>query len=257
MDAPEDDWWTSFHVPELADLFLARTDPQELQQTVEFLKESLRLERGGRVYDQCCGIGSLGIALAKQDMLVTGADLCSEFVDRARVDAGRAGVFCEFHCADAFQFVPAISCDAVFNWYSSFGYATSDERNRRMLARAYEALRPGGRFALDVPNFPAVLRSFQPHIVRRGMSQGRPVVLIRESTMLLERGVLAQVWTWLIDGQPPVAHNSELRLYLPHQISDMLATCGFVDIRMTASIAGDELTLDSPRLICTATRPEK
>lgn len=257
MKSAADDWWTTFHVPEMADLFLARQDPSELEQTLAFLRETLRLERGARLYDQCCGIGSLSVALAREGVLPTGADLCDDFIARARQDAARAGVACEFHVADAFEFVPAVACHAVINWYSSFGYACSDERNRQMIARAYDALRPGGRFALDVPNLCGVLRNFQRHLVRRGESRGRKVTLIRESTVVLERGVLKQVWTWLIDGRPPIERTSELRLYLPHQVREMLASCGFDNIRLLGSIAAEELTLDSPRLICTASRPER
>lgn len=255
MKSAADEWWRTFHVPEMADLFLVRQDQSEMEQTIAFLKESLRLQRGARVYDQCCGIGSLSIALAREGMLPVGADLCDHFITRARQDAARAGVQCDFHVADAFEFVPAAACDAVFNWYSSFGYANADERNSQMIARAYDALRPGGCFALDVPNLCGVLRTFQRQMVRRGESHGRQVTLIRESTMVLERGVLRQLWTWLIDGRSPIERTSELRLYLPHQIRELLAACGFADIRLLGSIAAEELTLDSPRLICTARRP--
>ena len=38
-----DDWWSVFHVPEMADLFLVRSDADELQATLTFLIDELAL----------------------------------------------------------------------------------------------------------------------------------------------------------------------------------------------------------------------
>lgn len=249
------DWWEVFHVPEMADLFLVRSDADELQATLEFLSSELALTAGARVYDQCCGIGSLSIALSRVGYVVTGADLCDFFIQRAIRDAGRAEVNCRFHEADAFEFVPDDACNGVFNWYSSFGYADSDARNRQMLQRAFESLLPGGRYALDVPNLPGVLRGFQRYMVRRGESAGRAVTLIRESNINIHVGLLEQKWTWLVEGQPPVERRSALRLYLPHQIRELLEQCGFENVRFFGDIHHEPLTIDSPRLICVAEKP--
>jgi hypothetical protein len=146
-------------------------------------------------------------------------------------------------------------CDGVFNWYSSFGYADSDAGNREMLQRAFESLRPGGRFALDVPNLPGLLRGFQRHLVRHGQSNGKSVTLIRESSVNLVDGLLEQTWTWLVENESPVERHSALRLYLPHHIREMSEQCGFENVRFFGSVDRDPLVLDSPRLICVAERP--
>lgn len=255
--APTDDseWWKSFHVPEMADVHLVRSDPEELAATLEFLTEHLNLSAGGRVYDQCCGIGSLTIALARRGLDAVGVDLCDFFIERAARDAEEAKADCQFHCADAFEFACAPPCDAVINWFSSFGYADRDEQNLVMLRRAWDSLRPGGRIALDLPNLPGLLRGFQRSLVQRGKSAGRDVVVLRESTLNLTRGMLEQTWTWFVEGESPVERRSELRMYLPHQIGDMLAAVGFGDTRFFGSAGGEPLSLDSPRLLITARRP--
>jgi SAM-dependent methyltransferase len=249
------DWWDVFHRPEMADLFLVRQD-QELNATIDFLKTELKLVPGARVYDQCCGIGSLSIALARQGILATGADLCDFYIERARQDAADVGIDCTFACADAFHFLPTQPCDAVFNWYSSFGYAHDDARNSLMLQRAFESLRPGGRLALDVPNAPGILRDFQRCLARHGISAGRRVTVVRESTVNLILGTLDQTWTWLTEGQEPITRQSAIRLYLPHQIREMLEQCGFRQIQFWGGIDRSPLTLDAPRLVITAERPD-
>lgn len=250
----EGDWWDGFFPPEAGDLFLARTDSAERQATVDFLREALRLPQGGRVCDQCCGIGSLSIALAQSGYRVCGVDLSDPFIRRAKTDAAVADVACEFTCGDALEFVAQPACDGVFNWYSSFGYAADDERNRQMLCKAADSLKPGGRFALDVPNFPGLLRNFQHYLVRRGEVQGQAVLLIRDSQLNFRRGLLEQTWTWHIGARPPVQRRSALRIYLPHQIAEMLAVSGFAEIEFFGGLAKQPFELDSPRLIVTATR---
>jgi SAM-dependent methyltransferase len=251
---PTSDWWESFYDETLAELFLVR-EPEELQATLGFLCDWLGLDPGALVYDQCCGIGSLSIPLAERGMNVVGLDLCEVYIRRARATAASLGVCCAFHRGDAFDFVPTHPCDAVFNWYTSFGYAAEDERNRLMLQRAFDALRPGGRFALDFPNMAQLVREFQPCTLRRRDVGGREVLLLREGQLNLEGGFLEQVWTCLLhDGRRP-SGRSRVRLYLPHQLADLLRQCGFCDVHFAGGVHGEALSQTSPRCICLARRP--
>lgn len=241
---------------EMADLFLERSCQQELAATVAFLTRQLELFPGCQVYDQCCGIGSLSLELSRQQIHVTGADLCSAYIERAVENARAEKLGCQFFCADAFDFVPTTQCDGAFNWYSSFGYSDSDQRNLSMLQRAFESLRPGGMYALDVPNFVGLIRGFQKHLVRRGESNGRQVTCVRESRLNLRKGTLEQTWDWIVEGRPNDRRTSALRIYLPHQIAEMLAAAGFCSIQLFGGLDKRELQLDSPRLIALARRPQ-
>ncbi len=256
VEQESQDWWESFHVMEMADLFLERSSQQELNDTTQFLMDELRLSPGSQVYDQCCGVGTLSIQLAANGVRAIGADLCGAYIDRAKSDAEGRGLKCEFVCDDAYTFVPPSACDGVFNWYSSFGYADSDQRNQEMLQRAFDALRPGGFFAMDVPNFSGVLRGFQHHLVRTGVSGGRQVTCIRESKIDLRAGVLEQTWNWIVEGRPIDRRKSSLRIYFPHHISDMLSAVGFDVVELYGGLEKSRLDLDSPRLVVVARRPE-
>ncbi len=124
-----------------------------------------------------------------------------------------------------------------------------------MLQRAFEALRPGGVFALDVPNVPGVVRDFQRCMVRHGNSAGQRVTVVRESVVNLACGTLEQTWTWLVANREPITRRSTLRLYLPHQIGEMLKSIGFEQIRFWGGTDRSPLDLDSPRLVIAAERP--
>lgn len=248
-----DDWWEGFYNDTLADMFLA--GPRELDATVDFLSRKLNLAPGSVVFDQCCGIGSLSGALAERGMHVIGVDLCESYIRRGRETVARRELRCDLRQGDAFEFLPERPCDAAFNWYSSFAYSEDDQRNAQMLRRALESLKPGGRFALDFPNVPGVLRGFMPAMLRRHDGADGEVLLVRESAIDLARGMLRQEWIYLFPDGRRVTTRSGVKLYMPHLLGDMFRSCGFVDVEFCGSIGGEALTLDSPRCICMARRP--
>ena len=239
-------WW-----PELYDDFLAEMlldDTSDIEPTLRFLVERLRLAPGARVFDQCSGTGRLAIPLAKWGADVIGVEQAARYVERARSRA--AGLSAKFEIGDAFEYVPAQPCAAAINWWTSFGYLADDEANVRMLRRALEALAPGGRFALDYPNVPNLCAVFRPHeITRKGN-----ITMLRESTLDLPRGLLLKKWTFVTDTQR-VERTSLLRLYAPDRLAQLLAAVGFVDIELFGGVDAAPLALDRPRCIAVGVRP--
>ncbi|MFE6864541.1 class I SAM-dependent methyltransferase [Nocardia sp. NPDC057668] len=246
-------WWADLYDDLLADQLLER-EAGTVEPTLDFLLDRLDLRPGDSVYDQCCGIGSLTIPLAARGLRALGVDQAAGYIERARWDAENAGVTAEFAAANACDFVPPEPVDAVFNWWTSFGYGT-DADNQRMLDRAFESLCPGGRFALDTMNLSGVLRGFQrDNVLHRETPRGR-VLLLRETTIDLPSGRMLKDWTYFVDGHLETRHRSSVRLYLPDAVAAMLATAGFTDIDLLGDLTGAALTLDSPRLIALARRP--
>lgn len=261
-------WWAELYDDAVADLLLARGDAAEVSATVGYLWRTLELVPGARVFDQCCGIGSLAVPLLQRGALVVGVDLSRRYVARAQEAAAAAGVQGRFVAGDGFAFVPEEPCDAAFNWGTGFGNAASDAENLRMLRRAWESLRPGGRFVLDYQHIARVLMDFQPSIVRRGVRRGgsgQPdpagapgLLLLRESRLDLMRGVLAQRWTIIGGGRDGAGRRevtSEVRLYLPHELARLLGEAGFCDITFHGDLDGGPLLPQSPRCLAVARRP--
>jgi SAM-dependent methyltransferase len=249
--ARPDDWWQSLYDETVAELFLVRTDPDELSATVAFLWGQLAAVPGCTLFDQCCGVGSLSTPLALRGARVVGVDQCEAYVRRARRDADAHQAACSFVHGDAFAFVPEVPCRGAFNWGSGFGNA-DDARNRLMLRRAFESLEPGGGFVLDYQNIPRVLRQFQRCLVRRGGD----TLLLRESELDLAGGSLNQLWTFVGADGRRVVRRSALRLYLPHDLADLLCACGFVGVEFHGGVRGEALGLDSPRCVAVARRPD-
>ena len=242
-------WWQPLYDDIVAEMFLVRRDPAEAAATAAFLRDTLRLVPGTTAFDQCCGIGTLSLPLAEQGVRVVGVDQSEAYIRRARESAGTLP--CEFFAADAFAFTPRVPCDAAFNWGTSFGNTLDDDRNRDMLRRAFECLTPGGRFLLDYQHVPRVLRHFQHTLTKRHGD----VLLLRESTVDLTAGALRQTWTFLLPDGTRRSRRSEVRLYLPHQLGEMLREVGFADVQFFGDADRRELSLDSPRCVVVGTRP--
>ena len=247
-------WWAALYDDWLAEQLLVRGESDVLGE-LAFLTERLGLTEGTRVLDQCCGVGSLSLPLAARGVEVIGVDQAAGYVARAERDARARGLSATFFAADAREFVPRAPVHAVFNWWTSFGYSPDDHDNVRMLARAFDALVPGGAFAMDTMNVPGVLRAFQPDVVLRKQTPRGEVLLVRESSIDLARGMMDKRWTYFVGERREVEHRSSVRLYLPDAIVKMLRSVGFVDVELVGSTAGETLCLDSPRLIALARRP--
>jgi SAM-dependent methyltransferase len=251
-----DAWWASLYDDLLAEVLLERATVAEVTATLDFLERSLELRPGATVFDQCCGIGSLALPLSARGHRVVGVEQSERYVARARRDAEARDLPCRFLAGDAFVVGPGVPCDGAFNWWTSFGYALDDRRNGEMLARAFEALVPGGMFVLDTLNLPGVLRGFRrDEVTRRATSQGE-VVLLRESRVDLGAGSLCKRWTYFLPDGRRVEHESAVRLYLPHTLVELFRAAGFADVRLLGSTAGEPLSLDSPRCLLLARRPK-
>ena len=236
-------WWTDLYDDALADVLLEQDD---VDATIRFLVATLGIEPGSRVFDQCCGIGRLAVPLAAWGAEVIGVEQAPRYVERARARGSAA----TFVVGDAFEYVPP-TCTAAFNWWTSFGYLADDDGNVRMISRAFEALAPGGRFALDFLNVPGVLARFRPHEITRRDG----IVMLRESRLDLARGVIHKVWTFVLPSGERVERPSTVKLYTPDRLADLFSRAGFIDLRVLGSIDASPIALESPRCIVVGTRP--
>ena len=241
-------WWPELYDDLLADVLLEGTT--EIDDTLRFLVEHLRLAPGARVFDQCAGTGRLSIPLAKWGAEIVGVEQAARYVERARAAARAANVGARFDIGDAFEYVPDRPCAGAINWWTSFGYLPDDDANARMLRRAFEALAPGGRFAIDYPNVANLYAQFRPHDITRRDD----ITMLRESRFDIARGLLHKRWTFITDKQR-VERHSTLRLYTPDRLAALLASVGFVNLQVFGGVDAAPIALDRPRCIVVGARP--
>jgi len=247
-------WWTRFYDETMAEILLDRPDPEIVEKTLDFLVEKLALKKADSVLDQCCGRGTLSVALARRGYRIVGVDQCAPYITHARKACNAAGLFSEFHISDATVFTATPRLAAGFNWYTSFGYTLSDDLNRTMIERAGNSIEPGGRFALDFPNFPMIFRNFEPTRIYRHTVDGRETVILRESRFDLVDGAMYQTWTHVSEHDTPPKHTTCLRIYMPHQIVELMRASGFENINLFGDVTGTPIGPDSPRCIAIGQR---
>lgn len=145
--------------------FYADVLPEErTEHDVEVVWSLLELSPGVDVLDLACGHGRIANRLAARGARLTGLDASPRFLELARRDASERGVEVEYVEGDMRSLPWSDRFDAVLIWFTSFGYFADDE-NRRVLAEVHEALRPGGRLAIELNHLPALLRVWQEHRV--------------------------------------------------------------------------------------------
>lgn len=124
------------------------THDEAAERLIEKLVEFGGLERGARVLDVGSGLGGTAFYLAENhDARVTGANLSTEQIERAREKAQERGVTgVDFVYADAHTLEPwdEGTFDAVWSVESCEQY----QDKRRFLSQAYRVLKPGGRFLM-------------------------------------------------------------------------------------------------------------
>jgi SAM-dependent methyltransferase len=244
-------WWADLYDELVEDTLLDAVDHRTTMRTVELLNAVLELDYGDRVFDQCCGTGRLAIELAVRHRKVVGVEQSARYVGRAEVEAYARRCTPELHVGDAFTFVADPPCKGAFNWWTGFGYLEDDAGNARMLDRAFESLVPGGRYVLDFPNAPQLLRTFRPD----ESTQGARATLHRASTVDLARGLLHKRWTFTCTDGRVVERPSTLRLYHPHELVRLFEAAGFTELRLYGDVDRQDLGLDSPRCIVVGRRP--
>lgn len=250
-------WWADLYDDLLADILLENTSSSEIEATLDFLKSALCLSKGDLLFDQCCGTGRLSVPLAEKGFQVIGIDLIDSYVESAQKRASELGVQASFIAADAFQYESEVPCAGAFNWWTSFGYEASDEKNLLMLGRAFRSISPGGYYALDFMNVPGVIYHFKPEVVTRGMSKADgEILLVRESHCDIENGIMHKKWDYFLESGRRVQHHSTVRLYDPPTLKRLFETAGFRNIRIFGDLDESKITLNSPRCIILAQRPD-
>ncbi len=125
--------------------------PAQTVREVRFILSSLAPPSRGRVLDIACGYGRHALELAQQGFHMTGLDLSLPLLIRAADQAQKRGLSVDFVHADMREMSFEGQFDAAYCLLSSFGYF-DEATNLRVASAVCKALKPGGRFLLDILN---------------------------------------------------------------------------------------------------------
>jgi len=206
--------------------------PAQTAREVDFIREALSPPTGGEVLDVGCGYGRHALELAQQGLRLTGLDLSLPMLIRAADHAQRRGLAVNFVHADMREMTYNGQFDAAYCMLSSFGYF-DEETNLRVATAICRALKPGGRFLLDIINRDYIVGD----VPSRVWWEGDGCVVLEEvdfnyhtSRVLIRRSVVFG------NGRQSEQEIS-LRAYSLHEVGKLLRQAGLRVLDVSGGIA--------------------
>jgi SAM-dependent methyltransferase len=244
MDEPRFDFDAVFDQDYL--YFYEASLEERVEHDVDIVWRLLELAPGAEVADVPCGHGRIANALAGRGCRVTGLDASELFLDAARRDAIERGIKAEYVRGDMRALPWRERFDAVVNWFTSFGYF-DDSGNRAVIASAYDSLKPGGRFLVDVHNRDAFMRRF----FAESFDERDDDFMLDRRTFDIGSGRVETERIVIRDAAVRRMHFS-IRLFTFTELRDALREAGFADVRGYDWETGDPLAVESRRMVIVA-----
>ncbi len=199
---------------------------------VEFIESSLGVKPGGQLLDIGCGYGRHAIELAQRGLDVTGLDLSLPLLLRAADEAQKRSMSVNFVHADMREMAFEKQFDGIYSMLTSFGYF-DEETNLRVAEGIARALKPGGRFLLDIVNRDYVVSDLPSRV----WWEGNGCVVLEEvdfnfhtSRILTHRSIVFE------DGRQ-IEQEISVRAYSLHEIGRLLRQAGFRVVDISGSLA--------------------
>jgi 2-polyprenyl-3-methyl-5-hydroxy-6-metoxy-1,4-benzoquinol methylase len=220
--------------------------PGTIDRITAWIVEELGLNPGDAVLDLGCGPGLYASRLAEMGLQVTGIDFSQRSIEYARDYAIDHDLAIDYRCQDYLTLEDRSQYNAVLLIYGDF-CPLSPEQRRRLLANIQRALKPEGRFVLDVTrhdpeklqrtttNWYAAVGGFWrpgPHLVfEKTFSNPETALVLDQYTVVEENGSLSTYRVWRQD-------------YTPESIATELNAGGFEILSIWGDLTGKSLTED-------------
>ena len=100
--------------------------------------------------DLACGTGSAAIALARNEITVTGIDLEPAMLSKARANANAEGCDIDFRLGDMRRFGSRAQVDLIVCFFDSLNYVSDNEALTACFSSVAASLKLGGWFVFDL-----------------------------------------------------------------------------------------------------------
>jgi SAM-dependent methyltransferase len=244
-------WWEEMFSEEFLRA-IPILSPKQLDREVDFIDDALAVARGGRILDLACGAGQHAVELAMRGYDLVGFDLSQSQLDWAGGLAQERNQRLQFTYGDMRDLTYNESFDAVYSWNTSFGFFEED-KNVDVAQRVFRALRPGGRFLLDVINRDFVVAQ-QPG---QTWFEGDGCVCIDDVSIDFITSRMKVKRTLMLTNGKNRECNYSLRIYGLHELGKILHDVGFKVLNVSGrpEMPGVFFGATSPRIIILAVKP--
>lgn len=236
----EEDWFWDTFGPIMFDRQLLAGTPEE----VDGLLDMTDLQPGAKILDLCCGFGRHSLEMSRRGLEITGVDITSSYIERAKKSAQQEELPCNFRCEDVRKLKDKELYDGVVCMWNSFGYTEDSSDDDIILQKVHQALKPGGFVLLDTPGKEVIASGFEANtwFERDGMQ------ILLEYSIELNWTVLKNRWLFFEKDKKREFEFSQ-RIYSALELAQLLYKNGFDDIDIWGSWDGDPYDDKAERLI--------
>jgi len=239
-------WWEKFF-DEYYPKAYAPLDASASRE-VDGVIKILGLKPKKKILDLCCGYGRHCLEFVQRGFQVTGYDLSSYFLDRARREADRLNLEVKLVQGDMRKIPLKSEFDAVVNLYTSFGYFQDEKEDLQVLKGINRALREKGLFLIDTANREFLLKNFQ----RRMWYPREGFFMLDESIFDPFTSRVETTRTLLFENQPKREYFFSFRAYTLTEMISNLKKTSFITEQVFGDYEIKDYTIQSPRMIILA-----
>jgi len=226
---------------------------QRTDKEVRGLVSLLKLKNGAEIFDVPCGYGRHSIQLAKMGFKITGLDINSVHLRKARNDTKAQMQKISFLKKDMRKISYHNKFDALINMFYSFGFFASDKENELVLQKFYNCLKPGGKFLMHTDvNIPRILNGKYKEIETRTLSSGKKLKIVDRYDSNTKR--IEGSWTIIPKKGRLVKKNYSVRVYQKNEFVKLCLKVGFKKCRAYENWNGSKYSQDSEEIIFIATK---
>ena len=229
------------------DVEAASRGPETIERSVQWLIDTLALKPGDAVLDLGCGPGLYASRFAQAGLRVTGVDYSRRSIEYARESARANHLPIEYRYENYLDLADEQLYDAACLIYGDYCPLAPQQR-ARLLQNIHRALKPHGKFVLDV--------STREHRKRHGLKNGwyaadsgfwkpGPQLVLENGFDYPESAIWLDQYTVVeADGRVSVYRNW-FQDYVPETITTELSQGGFQTESLWGDLTGQPYTSDS------------
>ncbi len=224
--------------------------PKDAKAPMEsnFLEKALRLKKGSKILDLCCGHGRITNELAQRGYDMTGQDINQFFLDTAQKRANELNLNINLIKSDMRDIPFKDTFDAAINMFTSFGYLGSDTEDEKVFKSVHKSLKPKGKFLIDYVNKDFIIKYYRTEEMR-DIDNGY-VKITREYDFLKSSHI--DTYDVFIDGKFVKQFISDFRFYSVTELIAMLLRNGFRILNIYGGFNFEPLSFDTKNCIILA-----
>ncbi len=226
---------------------------QRTEKEVAGLVRLLKLKNGAEIFDVPCGYGRHSIQLAKMGFNITGLDINSVHLRKAKKDAKAQMQKISFLKKDMRKISYHNKFDAIINMFYSFGFFASDKENLLVLQKFYDCLKPGGKFLMHTDvNIPRIIHGKYKENEIRNLSDDKQLQIIDKYNPRTKR--IEGSWIIISKNKHKTEKRYSVRVYQKNEFIKMCLGVGFKKCQAFGNWEGSKYSPNSEEIIFIATK---